>query len=130
MNEDFFFQPDQIIPDDAEIKILELTAEPYPDQLRVNVTFRLSGYRKSLGTTIALTDPDGEEVATANVVNIFIPHQEITLHIPGPRAKPGIFTVTTSLYSLLEVESELEPGKVGDIQTDQLDKKSTSFALK
>ena len=130
MNEDFFFQSDQIAPDDIDIKILDLRAEPYPDQRRVKVEFRLSGHQKSLGTKIMLTDQDKEEVASANIVNVFIPHQEITLHIPGPRAKPGIYELIVSLYSLQEVESEAEPGKVGEIRTNHLDRKSISLTIK
>ncbi len=100
MNEDFFFQSDQIAPDDVEIKILDVKAELYPDQRRVKVEFQLSGYQKSLGTTIVLTNQEGEELATANIVNVFTPHQEITLHIPGSRAKPGTFELIVSLYRL------------------------------
>lgn len=130
MSEDLFFQPDQITPDEADIKILDLSAEPYPDQRRVKVEFRISGYRKSLGSTISVIDPEGEEVASANIVNIFIPHHEITLHLPGSRAKPGTFELVVTLFSLQEVESELEPGKVGDIRSDHLDRKSVSFSIK
>ena len=130
MSEDLFFQPDQITPDDADIKILELSAEPYPDQRRVKVEFRISGYRKSLASTISLIDPEGKEITSANIVNIFIPHHEITLHIPASRAKPGTFKLFITLFSLQEVESELEPGKVGEIRSDHLDRKSISFSLK
>jgi hypothetical protein len=129
MSEDIFFQPNQFTPEDAEIKILDLNAELYPDHRRLDVKFRLSGFRKSMGTSITLIDQTGEEIASANIVNIFIPHNEITLHIPGSRAKPGVYTLVLSLFTLQEIESEQEPGKVGDIRTDPLDRKSISITL-
>jgi hypothetical protein len=129
MDDDLFFQPDQITPEDAQITILELSAELYPDQRRVKVAFRLSGYRKSLGAAIILTDPTQEEIASANIVNIFIPQNEITLHIPNSRVKPGDYSLTLSLFTLQEVESEREPGKVADLRSVSLDRKSISFTL-
>jgi len=129
MSEDIFFQPNQFTPEDAEIEILDLRAELYPDRRRLNVKFRLSGFRKSMGTSITLNDQAGEEIASANIVNIFIPQNEITLHIPESRAKPGKYTLVLSLFTLQEIESEQEPGKVGDIRTDPLNQKSITITL-
>lgn len=129
MDEDIFFQLNQITPEDTEIKILDLSAELYPDHRRLNVKFRLSGFRKSMGTSITLIDQTGEEIASANIVNIFIPHNEITLHIPGSQEKPGEYTLVLSLFTLQEIESEQEPGRVGDIRTDPLDQKSISLSF-
>ncbi|MEJ2413075.1 MAG: hypothetical protein P8Y34_08805 [Anaerolineales bacterium] len=129
MSEDIFFQPNQFTPEDAEIEILDLSVELFPDRRRLNVKFRLSGFRKSMGPSITLIDQAGEEIASANIVNIFIPQNEITLHIPGSHAKPGKYTLVLSLFTLQEIESELEPGKVGDIRTDPLDQKSIPITL-
>lgn len=129
MSEDLFFQPDQITPEDHDLKVLEFGAEAYPDRRRIKVTFRLSGYRKSLGCTISLADQGGEELASANIVNIFLPDHEVTLHLPQGLADPGTCSLTLSLFTLEEVESTLEPGKVGAIQSHPVASETISLSL-
>ncbi len=129
MNEDLFFQLDELSPEDSQAKIVELIAEPYPDMRRVRVAFRLSTSRKSLGSAITLNNQTGEVLASANIVNMYISQNEITLHIPAPLSKAGKYNLTLSLFTLQEVESELEPGKVGAILSNPLDSKTISFTL-
>jgi hypothetical protein len=129
MNEGPFFQPDEISSDNSDIKIVDLTAEPYPDLQRVRVRFRISGFQKSLGAEVTLHDNTGDKLTSANIVNLFIPHSEVTLHIPQGKGKNDQYQLSLSLFRLQEVESEQEPGKVGAIETQALDLKTLSFTL-
>ena len=82
MFENQFIQPDQILPDNQDINILEISAEPYPDKRRIKVLFRLSSFKKLPNISVTLSNEDGDTVASAKMVDIIYPENEITLHLP------------------------------------------------
>lgn len=129
MNQEPFFQPDQLLPESSAVKIVHLEAAPYPDNRRVQVIFRLSAGAESLGAAVVLTNQDGEQLASATIVNLLIPRSEVTLHIPKAAAQAGDYQLDLTLFSLQEVESELEPGKVGAIASNPLDSRTISVKL-
>ena len=122
-------QPDQILPENQEANILDITAEPYPDKRRIKVIFRLSSLSSTPNGAITLANKENEVLVTANMVNIFNPENEITLHLPSKKNQPGEYTVTLVLFSLTEEETDDEDDpKVALKQTD-IKSRSCSFTL-
>ena len=128
MNEDYLYQPDQSAPS-GPIGIQDLNVEPYPEGRRVRAAFRITGSRDSLAAEVVLTDQSGEELADANIVNIFNPQIEVTLHLPADRTGPGEYLLQVTLVKLQEVASEREPEKIGAIDSQLLAVSSASFTI-
>lgn len=129
MSEDQLLQPIPASQKNTEIRILELSAQPYPDNRRVKVNFQLSPFLKAPNAAITMTNQENEQVAAANIVNIFNLENEITLHIPFHLSKPGGFSVHLTLFIIEEDHGgEEESGKITLNQTD-FRTLSTSFKL-
>ena len=122
-------QPDQILPENQDTDILEITTEPYPDKRRIKVLFRLSSFASAPNVSIKLTNEDNEILVTANMVNIFNPENEITLHLPAKKNQPGKYTVDLELFSLTEEETDAEDGPKVKLKQTNLKTRSCSFSL-
>jgi len=122
-------QPDQILPENQDTDILEITTEPYPDKRRIKILFRLSSFASAPNVSIKLTNEDNEILVTANMVNIFNPENEITLHLPANKNQPGKYTVTLELFSLTEEETDAEDGPKVKLKQTNLKTRSCSFSL-
>lgn len=102
MDDENFFQSDQVTPLNGEVKILDFTAQPYQDQSRVKIRFRLSSFQRPPNAAITLWDEEGEEVTSVDVVNIFQPDNEITLHIPRSQRGKKEYQVELKVFDLSE----------------------------
>jgi len=122
-------QPDQILPENQEAEILEITAEPYPDKRRIKVLFRLSSFSSVPNATIKLTNENNELLVTANLVNISNPENEITLHLPVNTNLPGAYTVTIDLFSLIEEEITSEDKPTVTLNQTNIKTRSCAFSL-
>lgn len=122
-------QPDQILPEDQETDILEITAEPYSDKRRIKVLFRLSSFASAPNASITLTNGDNQLLVSANMVNIFSPDNEITLHLPENKNQPGKYSVTLELFSLVEEETDAEDGLKVTLKQTNIKSSSCSFTL-
>lgn len=129
MFENQSIQPDQILPENLDTDILEITAEPYPDKRRIKVLFRLSSFSSAPNVSINLTNENNEILVTANMVNIFNPENEITLHLPANKNQPGDYFVTLDLFSLTEEETDTEDGPKVTLQQTNIKSRSCSFSL-
>ena len=129
MFENQSIQPDQILPENQEADILEITIEPYPDKRRIKVLFRLSSFSSAPNVSINLTNEDNEILVTANMVNIFNPENEITLHLPANKNQPGEYTVTLELFSLKEEETGAEDEPKVTLKQTNIKTRSCSFSL-
>lgn len=121
--------PDQILPEDQETDILEITAEPYPDKRRIKVLFRLSSFASAQNASVTLTDMDNQLLVSANLVSIFSPDNEITLHLPENKNQPGEYSVTLELFSLAEEKTDSEGGPEVTLKQTNLKSSSCSFTL-
>lgn len=124
-----YIKPDQILPDNQEPDILEISTEPYPDKRRIKVLFRLSSFSSAQNIGIKLTNEENELLVTANMVNITSPDNEITLHLPANKNQPGDFTVTLELFSLIEEETGMEEGPEVRLKQTNIKSSSCSFTL-
>jgi len=82
----FFFPEDNLqrmTPQETHIR--SLTAEPYPDGERVRVNIEMTPFQTRPYIEILLTDADGEEVATASIVEPMGWKLEFTMHLRGAK---------------------------------------------
>lgn len=122
-------KPDQILPENQETDILDITAEPYPDKRRIKVMFRLSSFSSTPNCTITLENKQNELLVTADIVNIFDLENEITLHLPANKNQPGEYSVTLKLVSLTEEETETDDGPAVELKQTVIKSSSCSFTL-
>ena len=129
MFENQSIQSDQIFPEGQGTDILELSAEPYPDKRRIKVLFRLSSFASAPNGSITLTNEANQLLVSANMVNIFNPENEITLHLPKNKNQPGDYSVSLELFSLAEEETDTENGPIVTLEQTHLNSSSCSFTL-
>jgi hypothetical protein len=94
---DFFFPEDDLqrmTPE--ETHITSLTAEPYPDGARVRVNIEMTPFQTRPYIEILLTDANGDEVATASIVEPMGWKLEFTMHLRGATKSP--FKIDARLF--------------------------------
>jgi len=94
---DIFFQdPNEIPLPPAEVRILELRAEPWPDKQRVRVYLELTPFQKRPYIEVILHDANGEEIASSSIVEPLSWKLEFTMHLRGELNNP--YTLNARLY--------------------------------
>lgn len=94
---DFFFPEDNLIravPE--ETRITALTAEPYPDGRRLRVNLEITPFQKRPHIEVALTNAEGDEVASTSIVEPLSWKIEFTMHIRGELRNP--YKLSARLY--------------------------------
>lgn len=129
MNNNTFLPSDQITSADNDLEIIDFSAEPYQDQRRVKVNFRLSYFQKPPNATLVLREDDGEEIASVEVVNIIHPENEITLHIPPSQVSQGEYHIEITLFHLEEVAVEGQGDGEAELNTQTLTSRRTTFTF-
>lgn len=107
---DIFFQdPNEIPLPPEEVRILNLSAQPYPDGRRVHVELQLTPFLKRPSGEVIVTDAQGEEVAELSIIESINPRLELTVHLPNPEPG-GRYTLSAEIfYAELDLpEDELE----------------------
>ena len=97
MTMEFFFPEDNLnraTPEETDIT--SLSAEPYPDGYRLRVNIEMTPFQKRPHLEIILTNGNGDEVATASVVEPMNWKIEFTLHLHGELANP--YTLEAKLF--------------------------------
>jgi len=79
-----------------ETKIIQLSAQPYPDGYRLRVDMEITPFQKRPYIEVTLCDADGDEVASTNIVEPLSWKLEFTLHIRGELNNP--YTLSARLY--------------------------------
>jgi len=94
---DFFFPEDNLQrATPAETHITSLTAEPYPDGERVRVDIEMTPFQTRPYLEVSLTDANGDEIATASIVEPMSWKLEFTMHLRGAHASP--FKLAATLF--------------------------------
>lgn len=94
---DFFFPEDNLnrtTPE--ETHITSLSAEPYPDGYRLHVHIEMTPFQTRPHLEVMLTDSDGDEVASTNIVEPLNWKIEFTMHIRGELKNP--YTLEATLF--------------------------------
>lgn len=129
MEHDNLINPTLTPPPQDDIKILALDAEPYPDGRRVRVKLVLSPFLQGPNAEINLSNHDDELLASIDIVNIFIPENEFTLHIPEIKSLPGSYTVNVEVFYIEEEEIEQDGETQFNMKKSLVDSTSTLFSI-
>ena len=111
-----------------EIKIVEFSSEVYTDQRRIKVNFTLSPFLENPNASIKLINQDNNLLTEVNIVNIFSSANEITLHIPANRNKPGDYRIELDLFYIREEEPQ-DADEQAALKTIPIKSVSTTFSL-
>lgn len=84
----FFPEEDLLRVPPENTRIVFLDATPYPDGDRVRVQMHITPFEQRPHIELKLTDANGEEVATASIVEPMTPRLELTMHLRGASASP------------------------------------------
>lgn len=94
---EFFFPEDNLVrATPEETKIASLSAQPYPDGRRLRVNIEVTPFQKRPYIEINLNNANGDEAASANIVEPMSWRLEFTLHIRGEIENP--YTLHARLY--------------------------------
>ena len=129
MDNDRFSSSSKTPPSQDNIKILSFDAEPYPDGRRVKVRLLLSSFLEGPNATINLSNEENQELVSVNIVNIFSPENEITLHIPGNKKLPGNYKVDVEVFYVEEEEIEQDGEQRLSFKQSLVDSASTSISI-
>ena len=95
---DFFPPEDDLQGHKApeETRITSLRAEQYPDGRRVHVNLEITPFQKRPYIEVALFNGDGDEVASASIIEPMTWKLEFTMHLSGDLCNP--YTVEAKLF--------------------------------
>lgn len=132
---DIFFQDPTDIPlPHEEVRIRELTAEPWPDRRRVRVSVELTPFQARPNGEINITNEDEEEVASLSFIETIDPKMQFTLHLRTPETTGDYSVNVIIFYPILTNGREL-----GETQDQEIlplpqdimvvDQSSTKFTI-
>ncbi len=87
--------PERLPP--AEVRLLELRAEPWPDGRRIRAHAQITPFQQRPNLDLRIENAQGEEVASATLIELITPKLVITLHIRAAQAA-GRYTLHGRLY--------------------------------
>jgi hypothetical protein len=96
-----FFSPEDNLQRMApeETRITSLRAEQYPDGRRVHVNLEITPFQKRPYIEVALFNGNGDEVASATIVEPMTWKLEFTMHLRGERSEyRNPYTVEAKLF--------------------------------
>jgi hypothetical protein len=98
MNNAFFFDSMETTPvPPEEVRIINVSADPYPDGQRVRIAVEMMPFQKRPWLELTLFDAQGDEIATADVIEPLNYKIELTMHVR--KAEPaGRYTFVVRLY--------------------------------
>jgi hypothetical protein len=124
----FFNTPNENRLPPEDVRIRKLTAVPKAQGRHVFVVLEILPFQERPNAEISITDQDGKEIASANIIESMFNKVEMNIHL---RAKPtvGKYTVTAKLFFLKfekvpGTENQLEP-----LEPMLVDEKKTFFEL-
>ena len=86
---DFFFPEDNLTrATPEETRIIDLSAEPYPDGYRLHVHVETTPFQKRPHIEVTLTDANGDEIGSTTIVEPLAWKMEFTMHIRGELNNP------------------------------------------
>jgi hypothetical protein len=109
----FFTDPDAVPLPPREVRIQKLEAQPYSDGRRVRVKLELTHFLKRPNADVSIINAQGEEVASASIIETMEPKMELTLHLRGAE-QPGDLTLAARVFYREEPPPGLETGPDDD----------------
>ena len=93
----FFLDPQVQRLTPEETRILGLRAEPYPEGKRVHVNLELTPFLQRPYIELILSDPEGNEVSSASIVEPVSWTLELTLHLRVSAQIAGTYRLAAHL---------------------------------
>jgi hypothetical protein len=93
----FFLDPQVQRLTPEETRILGLRAEPYPEGKRVHVNLELTPFLQRPYIELILSDPEGNEVSSASIVEPVSCTLELTLHLRVSAQIAGTYRLAAHL---------------------------------
>jgi hypothetical protein len=81
----------------AEVRLLDLRADPNPEKKRLRITLELTPFQQKPNIELAVTDSSGNEVTSASIIETDSCKLELNLHMKRTEATDGKFTLMASL---------------------------------
>jgi hypothetical protein len=81
----------------GEVRIRDFRVEPYPDGKRVRVYLELTPFQVRPSGELFITDPLGNRVAVANIIETIDAKMELTMHLRTPDPQ-GTFTAWVIIF--------------------------------
>jgi hypothetical protein len=125
----YFTDPSDVPLPPDEIRIRKFAAEPYTDGRRVRITIEVSPFQERPSGEVTIQDEDGNQVASASIIEAIESNIEITLHMRSADPQ-GTYTASTYIYYVddldVEVGGDNPPNRP---QVTVIDRAETSFEL-
>lgn len=93
----FINDPNLVRSPPAEIRLLDLRAEPDPERKRLRVVVDLTPFQQRPDIELDLKDSSGNEVASVSIIEPVGWKLELTLHIRKTGSVYGRYTLTANL---------------------------------
>ncbi len=112
-----------------EVRIRDFGIEPYPDGKRLRLTLELTPFLKPPNSEIFVTDLLGDQVATANIIEIIDPKIQLTIHLRTPDPQDAFIAHVLIFYT--ESLEEITEGDqiTGPPARQIVDKKEITFRI-
>jgi hypothetical protein len=96
----FFDDPGSTPQPRDEIRVEDISLDPYPDGRRVRIAIRLTpfGPTDRPNVNIAVRDEAGQEVTTMSVIETLENDFALTIHLRGEEVPKGNYTVNVELF--------------------------------
>ena len=106
---DIFFQDPTDIPlPPEEVRIRELTIEPWPDGRRVRVNLELTPFQNRPNGEISIKNVDGEEVSSVSFIETIDPKMQFNMHLRTLETQGEYSVHAIIFYPILESAEETE----------------------
>ncbi|UCD99924.1 MAG: hypothetical protein JSV42_04165 [Chloroflexota bacterium] len=117
---DIYFQDPADIPlPPDEVRIRELSAEPYPDHRRVRIVLKLTPFQKRPNCEIGIKNEAGDTVTSLSIIESIDPKMEFTVHLK-PGEPNGKFTLFAEIYYYIDESVAGEPDSSTPAKEHQL----------
>ncbi len=124
----FFADPSEIPLPPEEVRLRDVTVEPYPDGRRVRVTLDMDPFQQRPNADLVVFDAQGARAAAASIIESMARKMALTLHIRTPQ--PGKYTLQVVLF----YNSRIEPPEAEDapppvVERTVVDRREVTFIL-
>lgn len=97
---DIFFQdPNEVPLPPEEVRILDFSAEPYPDQRRIHVQLALTPFQKRPSVEIVILNPAGENISEVSILECMTKNVDLTMHLRAVQPA-GSYRIEAVVYYL------------------------------
>jgi hypothetical protein len=122
-----FFDSNEVPLPPQEVRIRKLLVDPWSDGRRVHVLLEVDPSQKPPSADLSITDENGEEVATASIIENVARHTEINMHLRGA-VSSGSFTLHAVLF-FFAIDEPQAGSPPPDIEREVVDTAQTTFSL-